>query len=134
MNRFFDKLEDSTRQHLSRYPIVYSLIGGVGVVLFWRSIWETADLLSKIHPLLTWFFYPPFQIAISTLGLLLVGLFVSIFIGDKIIISGIRREKKIEERTEELVKEEAITLKHVRDEIRSLHSEIVTLNERTKDL
>ncbi len=130
MVKFFDKLEDFTREHLSRYPITYSIFGGIGVVLFWRSVWETADMLVPLHPLLTIFFYPPLQIVISILGLMLTGLMVSVFIGDRIILSGLRHEKKIEERTKEIVKEEAITLVHVRDEIRELRKEIKKLSVR----
>lgn len=124
MIKFFDRLEDFTREHLARYPITYSIIGGVGVVLFWRSVWETADMLAILHPLLNLFFYPPVQLIISTLVLLLTGLMVSIFIGDRIILSGLRHEKKLEEKTEEIVKEEAVTLLHIRDEIRELRKEI----------
>lgn len=127
MIKFFDKLEDAIREHLSRYPITYSIIGGVGVVLFWRGVWETADILMRIHPALSWFFYAPIQVIISTLVLLLTGLMVSTFIGDRIILSGLHHEKKMEEKTEEIIKEEAITLAHIRNEIRELKEEIKKL-------
>ena len=130
ITRAFDRLEDYVRQHLSRYPITYSIFGGIGVVLFWRAVWNTADILSYIHPIFAWFFYPPIQILVSALGLMLTGLMVSIFIGDRIILSGLRREKKLEEKTEELIKEEVITLKHIRDEVRALKKELEGL--RTK--
>lgn len=126
--RFFDKLEDFVREHLSRYPIPYSLIGGIGVVLFWRAVWHTADILMALNvPFLKWFFYEPIQIVVSTLSLMLTGLMVSVFIGDRIILSGLRHEKKLEETTETLVKEEAVTLVHLRDEIRLLKTEIEKL-------
>ena len=41
--RFFDKLEDHVRIALSHYPIVYTIIGGFSIVLFWRGVWMTAD-------------------------------------------------------------------------------------------
>ena len=40
---FFDKLEDKTRAGLSRVPFLYALLGGIGVVLFWRGVWHIAD-------------------------------------------------------------------------------------------
>lgn len=129
MIKFFDKLEDHIREHLSIYPITYSIIGGVGVVLFWRGVWETADILMKINPVFGWFFYAPIQVIISTLILLLTGLMVSTFIGDRIILSGLRHEKKMEEKTEEIVKEEAITLINIRNEIRTLKEEIKKLSD-----
>lgn len=127
--RFFDRLEDITREHLSRHPIPYSIFGGIGVVLFWRGVWETADILAKAHPYFANFFYPPVQIIVSTLGLMLTGLMVSIFIGHRILLSGLRHEKKLEEKTEELVKEEVITLVHIRDEIRALKKEVEELKK-----
>ena len=127
MIKFFDKLEDSVRQNLSRFPITYSIIGGVMVVLFWRAIWETADILMNVNPALNLFFYAPTQIIFSTIALLITGLMVSTFIGDRIILSGLRHEKKMEEKTEEIVKEEAITLAHIRNEIRELREDIKKL-------
>lgn len=128
MVRFFDRLEDVIREHLSRYPITYSIIGGIGVVLFWRGVWETADIAMNMHPLLNLFFYAPVQLVVSTLGLMVTGLMVSTFIGDRIILSGLRHEKKTVEKTEEIMKEEAISLAHIRDEIRELKKEIKKLN------
>jgi hypothetical protein len=42
---FFDKLEDYVRGILSKYPIPYAFVGGVSIVLFWRGVWHTADML-----------------------------------------------------------------------------------------
>ncbi|MEK7634751.1 MAG: hypothetical protein AAB396_02640 [Patescibacteria group bacterium] len=89
--KFLDKLEDKIRGKLSHWPIIYAFIGGVGIVLFWRGIWLTADIL-HIGGL--------FSILISVIILLFTGLFVSFFIGHYIILSGLRQEKKIEEKEE----------------------------------
>jgi hypothetical protein len=124
MTRFFDRLEDDVRALLSRHLLTYSLIGGVGVVLFWRGVWETSDMLMRSSVIFGWLFYPPIQVVLSTVVLMLTGLFVSVFIGDRIIISGIRHEKKLEENTEDLVKQEVVTLHHVREEIRTLRKEL----------
>jgi hypothetical protein len=43
----------------------------------------------------------PLSILVGTVLLLVVGLFVSSFIGNEIIISGLKKEKKIVEKTEE---------------------------------
>lgn len=129
--KFFDKLEDFAREHLSRYPIIYSVIGGVAVVLFWRGVWETADMLYLSgSPFLLWFFHPPVQVVASILTLMLTGLMVSVFIGDRIILSGLRREKKLEENTFVLQKEEVVTLMHLRNEIRELKKEIESLKSK----
>jgi len=35
---FFDKIEDRMRKWFSRCSLLYALVGGTGVVLFWRGI------------------------------------------------------------------------------------------------
>lgn len=104
MLKFFDKLEDRIRGFLSKYPILYALIAAVSIVVFWRSVWELADafLLS-----------PTFSLVVSTIVLMVTGVFVSFFIGDRIILSGLKHEKKIEEKTEAEVREEESILERV---------------------
>ncbi len=103
--RFFDKLEDKIRAVLSRRPIFYAFIGAVGIVLFWRGVWMTADMLP--------FMNGPVSIFISIVILLLTGLFVYFFIGDKVIISGLKQEKKLIEKTEDDIKTEKDSLKEI---------------------
>lgn len=109
MFRFFDRLEDNVRMRLSRHPVLYSLIGGTALVLFWRGVWHTADLF----PFLT----GPVSIVISVVILLMTGLFVSFFVGDAIVMSGIRKEKKLVEKAETEVRQEGALLQHVDDEV-----------------
>ena len=90
--KFFDRLEDRVRSELSHYPIIYAFISGIGIVLFWRGVWDTADLF----PFMT----GPISLLLSLIILLVTGLFVSLFVGDNIIIAGIKRDKKIIEKTE----------------------------------
>lgn len=104
---FFDKFEDRVRSVMSRSPILYALLGGVFVVLFWRGVWHTADILQAKGGILFWIFYEPVNMIIAIIGLLATGLFVSIFIGDAILISGLNKEKKIYEKTETEVKKES---------------------------
>ncbi|MEK9154934.1 MAG: hypothetical protein AAB596_02600 [Patescibacteria group bacterium] len=113
--KFFDKLEDKTRTALSRQPIIYALIGGIGVVLFWRGIWITADYFNLSG--LT-------SIVISIVLLLITGLFVSFFIGDRVIISGLKQEKKIAEKTEAEVKGESDKLGAIETEIKKIEKDI----------
>ena len=119
---FFDRLEDSVRGYLSRRPLLYTIIGGFAIVLFWRGVWHTADLF----PFLT----GPVSILISVAVLLVTGLFVSFFVGDVIILSGIKKEKKVVDKTEdEILKESANieqmkkTLTHIEEELSHIHTE-----------
>ncbi|MEK7068539.1 MAG: hypothetical protein AAB964_01855 [Patescibacteria group bacterium] len=122
---FFDRLEDGIRANLSRWPIAYALIGGVGIVMFWKGVWEAAE------------FYPDlYGLPSAIFGLLLLlptGLFVSFFIGDNIIISGFKREKKLVDRTEhelradiDSIKAMAMRIEHIERAVESLHRHLHT--------
>lgn len=90
----FDRLEDHIRAGLSRHAFVYTFVGGTGIVLFWRGIWHTADFLERSGGIFTVILSPVGSIILGVSILLATGLFVSMFIGDSIIISGINKEKK----------------------------------------
>ena len=119
--KFFDKVEDKVRGKLSHYPILYGVFGGVGVVLFWRGVWHTADEvnLGSLASLIA-----------GSLILLVTGVFVSAFIGNRLIISGLVGEKKLEEKEEEIETEETQlknlqnTLNRVEKKIENLENEI----------
>lgn len=122
---FFDKLEDRIRISLSHRPILYALIGGTGIVLFWKGVWETAGFFSFLHG--------PGSIILGTVILLLTGLLVSFFIGDSIILSGFRREKKLVEKTEREVqaeqKTEELILEHLEVIEKKLEEKEKTIHE-----
>lgn len=112
-----DRLEDKVRGKLSHYPIVYAFIGGTGIIIFWRGVWHTVDYLMELffsveygETITSWSNLPwwdgPLSILIGAILLLTVGLFVTSFIGNEIIISGLRREKRTAEKTEKEIEEE----------------------------
>lgn len=121
---FFDKLEDHIRIHLSKYPIAYTLIGGIAIVLFWRGVWHTADILQARGGWIGWIFYEPVNLVIVMVILLATGLFVSYFIGDTILMSGIKQEKKITDKTEREVRDEEVKLAELRTTIREMKKEV----------
>ena len=118
---YFDKLEDKVRSRLSRKPILYSIVGGVAIVLFWRGVWMVADDI----PFLT----GPVSIILSVAILLMSGLFVSFFVGDRIVLSGLTQEKKLVEKTEEEIKSEMTTLTEVKKELRHIEEKIGHIEE-----
>lgn len=132
--KFFDKLEDRVRGRLSHYPILYAIIGGIGTVLFWRGVWHLADFVSmvylpgNINESSTVSLASPVDGLISFFAglvlLLMTGLYVATFIGEHIIISGLRGDKKITERTETEVKEDVGLDKMMREEIHSLSKKL----------
>ena len=119
---FFDRLEDKVRIALSHRPIVYAFIGGIGIILFWKGVWETAELL----PIL----FGPVSILLGVSILLLTGLLVSFFIGDSIILSGFNREKKLAEKTESEVRAETYTLQYVATAVETLDAKFDRLEKK----
>jgi len=127
--RFFDKLEDKVRGRLSHRSIVYALVGGICTVLFWRGIWHTGDILMEKGGFLGRMFYEPITVVWTSIALLLTGLFVSNFIGERIIISGLKKEKKVTDKTEEEVKEEDKDIERLEGKIDLLMKEIFILKD-----
>ena len=122
--KFFDKLEDKIRGKLSHYPILYAFIGGTGIVLFWRGVWHIADDLSvsSIVSMVT-----------GTIILLLTGVFVSEFIGKKLIISGLIGEEKLTEKEEsEIITEEA-QLKNLQNTLTRLEKKLEHIDEEIEE-
>lgn len=115
IKRFFDILEDNIRGFLSLRPILYGIVGGVAIIIFWRGIWETADQINLD---------PVMSTLISGLVLLGTGLFVSFFVGDTILISGLRQEKKIAERSEAEIKHELDYLREIKEDIEEIKKKI----------
>ena len=120
--KFFDKLEDKIRRKLSRCPIIYALVGSVGIILLWRGVWMTADMFN--------FMTGPVSVIIGIVILLLIGLFVSFFIGDQIIISGIKAERRIDEKTEEEIKHEIITFGNIKNDLDEIKNQIKEIREK----
>ena len=122
--KFFDKIEDKTREILSRYVILYAFIGGVAIVLFWRGVWKIADGLS--------FMTGAASVVISSVILLLTGLFVSFFIGDRIILSGLKKEKKLAEKTEEEIKSELERSVKIIDKLEKIEKDLEEIKKNIK--
>ncbi|EKE19909.1 MAG: hypothetical protein ACD_8C00087G0009 [uncultured bacterium] len=135
---FFDKFEDGIRGWLSRRPILYAFIGGSGVIIFWRGIWHWMDFAVEyfsngyvldtsvsLGGLIWW--DGPLSIVIGLLILLLTGIFTSSFIGNEIIISGIRGEKKTVDKTEVEIRAEAESLRDIKKDLRKI---IKTMNKK----
>lgn len=113
--KFFDRLEDKIRGKLSHYPILYAFIGGVGIVLFWRGVWHAADdiYLGSI-----------ISLVVGSIILLLSGIFVSDFIGNKLIISGLKGEKKLSEKEQSEIETEEAQIEKLQSTLNKLEGKI----------
>jgi hypothetical protein len=130
LDTFFDKFEDHIRAWLSRRPILYAFVAGIAIVLFWRGIWHIADQIEAKGGFIGTLFSPEFSVVVSILVLLATGLFVSFFVGDVIIISGLKRQKKFAEHAEEEIEKESVNMHRIehmldelQEEVKHLHGE-----------
>ena len=119
---FFDKFEDKVRSMLSRQPMVYSFVGGIAVVLFWKGVWDIADMFPFMYG------WPSF--ILSSVVLMSTGLFVSFFISDRIVLSGLLKEKKLVEKTEAEIREEENVLDIIKAKLDRIENEIKELKDK----
>jgi len=112
-----DHAEDHVRHWLSKRPLLYAFIGGVGVVLFWRGVWDLAGLVIG----------PGVSLLLSVAIMLTTGTFVSFFIGDRIIISGMKAEKRIDEKTEDEIRKEEGEIEHLHGDIKLLRDQMADI-------
>ena len=138
--KFFDKLEDEVRGFLSKFPIVYAFFGGVSIVLFWRGVWHTADTIIPLFYInksdevreLVMILEGPINLVVATLMLMVTGLLVNHFIGNEIIISGIKHEKKLEEKEAEEIETEEYILHTLSLDIKKIQKDIKKIKEKIK--
>ncbi len=97
---FFLKTEDRARRYFERIPFIQAFLAGIGVIIFWRGVWEWCDR-ADISPLLS--------IVLGSLILGGVGVFVQTFIGNTIIIKNVKREERNEQRAIREIEGEVVT-------------------------
>ncbi|MCX6751921.1 MAG: hypothetical protein NTZ87_00230 [Candidatus Nomurabacteria bacterium] len=120
ITKFFNRFEDKARTKLSHYPILYAFIGGIGVVLFWRGVWHTADDISMSSGI---------SLIIGAIILIATGLFVSEFIGKRLIISGLVGEKKMAEKEEGEIETEESQLKNLQNTLSRLEKKLEHIDQ-----
>lgn len=116
---FFDKVEDHIRAWLSRRPLIYGVVAGIGAVFYFRGVWHLADEM-QIGSITS--------LVVSLIILISTGSFVAHFVGNDVILSGLKKEKKLIEKTEEEIAMETATLNEIKEEIKSLRAEIRNIN------
>jgi peptidoglycan hydrolase CwlO-like protein len=94
---------------------VYAFIGGVGVVLFWRGVWHLADDISMASAV---------SLFLGTFILLITGIFVSEFVGKRLIITGLIGEKKLEEKEVGEIQTEEMQIKNLQTTLTRLENKL----------
>lgn len=91
--------EDRARRFFEQFPFLQAILAGIGVIVFWRGIWEGLDQ-TGVSPLAS--------IILGVIILGAVGVFVQTFIGNTIIIKEVHKEEKEEKKImKEVAKEES---------------------------
>ena len=122
--KFFDKLEDKVRGKLSQYPILYGFIVGIGLVLFWRGVWHIADDIN-LGSLIS--------IIIGAITLLITGIFVSEFLGKKLIISGIVGEQKMEKKEEKEIETEETQIRNLQSTLKRVEEKLDHIDQEMEE-
>ncbi len=130
MKNQFLKIEERARRAFEEYPFIHAFLAGVGVILFWRGVWEIADI-NNLNPVVS--------IILGVLILGGIGLFIQTFIGNTLIIKKIKHEvemekenkKEVKQFEKEIIKEE-ITLNHLFTQINELKEKVDHIEEHLK--
>ena len=127
-------MEDRIKAYLSHRPRLYALIVGIGIVIFWRGVWHSADFLhtyyasfesnTTIDALLNTWWDGPLSFVVGTVLLHFTGAFTSSFIGNELILSGLRGEKRVTEKTETEVETEEKFVLEIKEELNKMAEKI----------
>ena len=130
--KFFDRIEDRVRGRLSHQAIFYAFVGGGATLLFWRGAWRTFDEIEQMGGIFGILLSPVVSLILSIVILLMTGLFVSVFIGEMVILSGLKKEKKVFDKTESEVRGEGNLLVEIKLEMEKLTREVSDIKERMR--
>ncbi len=136
---FLEKIEEKIKIYLSHRPRLYALIVGVGVVLFWRGVWHSTDLIHTylnifqnnltIDSSMSPWWDGLLSFVVGALILHFTGAFTSSFIGNELILSGLRGEKRLTEKTETEIKGEEQFIFDIKEELGEMTEKIEQLEK-----
>ena len=105
MGNFISITENKITIFLSHRPKLYALVVGIGIILFWRGVWHSVDYVftyfnyyngpSSIDDVLSPWWDAPLSFMVGSMLLYFSGAFISSFIGNEIILAGLRGEKQL---------------------------------------
>ncbi len=131
------RLKQRVQAYLSHKPMLYALIVGIGIVLFWRGVWHTADsvhsfidysyLGQSIDLAINKWWDGPLSFVVGIFLLYTTGAFTSSFIGNELILSGLRGEKRLTEKAEMDLKSEINTIGEVKEELFEISNKLEKL-------
>lgn len=111
----FNKLNNKIKSRLSDRPILYAAVAAIGIVLLWRGIWMIADDIGVSG----WT-----SAIVGVAVLLITGVFVSAFVGNKTLLTGLQDQKKMSKEEKKCLE---LDLQHE-------HEAINNINESLQDI
>jgi len=137
MKNIVIKIEEKIKIYLSHRPRLYALIVGIGIVLFWRGVWHSTDLIHEyfnffqnnltIDSVSSIWWDGPISFVVGIVVLHFTGAFTSSFIGNELILSGLRGEKRLTEKTEGEVRVEEEVIMDIKKELGVMTEKIAEL-------
>ncbi|OGF89673.1 hypothetical protein A3I27_00865 [Candidatus Giovannonibacteria bacterium RIFCSPLOWO2_02_FULL_43_11b] len=125
---------------LSHRPGWYALIVGVGIVLFWRGVWHSVDQIHtyfnyySLNPSIDLVASPwwdgPLSLFVGSIILYFTGAFISSFIGNELILSGLRGEKRLNQKTEVEVRSEMTAITDIKNSIKEINRTLDQLEQK----
>ncbi len=100
ITKTFLDIEEKARQFFVRIPFIQAFLAGIGVIIFWRGVWEGLDRIGVT---------PVNSIILGALILGAVGVFIQTFIGNTIIIREVKQEKQVEKKAIKEIEGEVTT-------------------------
>jgi hypothetical protein len=133
------------RSWLSHHPILYAFIGGTGVIIFWRGVWLTVDFLmtlisshtaaaTSMNASQSVWWDGPLSVVLGMIILLFTSAFVSSLIGNEIIISGLRAEKKISATEAKDMHTETMNLEEIRQTLTGVTAKLAELEQEIEEI
>lgn len=131
------------QRFLSHRPMLYAFIVGVGIVLFWRGVWHSAD---QLHLVIQYFSFDPstsltatpwwdgpLSLLVGSFILFITGAFTSSFIGGELILSGLRGERRLTEKTETDLRNEVVAIADIKDELSIISKKLELLEKKAHE-
>jgi hypothetical protein len=118
-------LRQAGRQYrvwLAHRPILYALVGAVGIVLVWKGVDETASYFPILNG--------PVSLIIGVVILIGAGLLVPFFAGESIVLSGMEQEEKMVRKVETEEHTEGIALPTIMAELKTIEKDVEQLQEK----
>lgn len=128
---------------LSHHSYLYATIAGIGIVLFWRGVWHSVDTLHlyvdhyRMSSTISMTGHPwwdgPVSFIVGCVILYITRAFVSSFIGNELILSGLRIEKRIAKQTEGDIQSEVSTITDIKHTMSAISRKLEELEVQVKE-